>query len=486
MKPILLTLFLLLFFVSAAGAQQSDDLRYYDIGSPTLTDVYVDPVNGDDANTGDSSETALRTITEAWQRIPMGVELATGYHFHVAAGRYSADMLPNYWESRYGTFEHPILFSGAGAETTQIATVNLFDARYVYFMDMRIAEGIDAFHCERCDHVLLRGMTFVGADPDTYQTQETVKFNQSTHIYIEDSDISGAWDNALDFVAVQHGHVIGSTIHNAGDWCAYAKGGSAYITYERNEFYDCGTGGFSAGQGTGFQYMVPPFLTYEAYYIRFVNNVVHDTDGAGAGVQGGYNVLIAHNTFTRIGARSHMFEAVFGGRSCDGGADDPSRVLCTEYAAAGGWGNDLIGDGENFVRIPNRHVFVYNNVFYNPDGYQSQWSHFTIFAPFGAPVPVLADDDLQIVGNVIWNGGADHPLGLGDGAGCAADNPTCNEMQLLRDNAINTLRPDAATFAVAGYAPVPLPAFVADDLTVPPPDQLETVSSRDGAGADVR
>ena len=36
MKPILLTLFLLLFFVSAADAQQIDDPRYYDIGSPTL------------------------------------------------------------------------------------------------------------------------------------------------------------------------------------------------------------------------------------------------------------------------------------------------------------------------------------------------------------------------------------------------------------------------------------------------------------------
>jgi hypothetical protein len=33
--------------------------------------------------------------------------------------------------------------------------------------------------------------------------QETVKVNQSRHIYIEDSRLSGAWDNVIDFVAVQ-------------------------------------------------------------------------------------------------------------------------------------------------------------------------------------------------------------------------------------------------------------------------------------------
>lgn len=50
-----------------------------------------------------------------------------------------------------------------------------------------------------------------------------------------------------------------------------------------NEIYDCGTGGYTAGQGTGFQYMVLPWIHYEANYITFVNNVVHDTQGAGFG-----------------------------------------------------------------------------------------------------------------------------------------------------------------------------------------------------------
>ena len=46
-----------------------------------------------------------------------------------------------------------------------------------------------------------------------------------------------------------------------------AAGGSAYISVSENEFFDCGTGGFTAGQGTGLEYMVAPWLHYSAYAI---------------------------------------------------------------------------------------------------------------------------------------------------------------------------------------------------------------------------
>jgi len=111
-------------------------------------------------------------------------------------------------------------------------------------------------------------------------------------VYIENCDVSGGWDNAIDFVAVQHGHVVGSRIHRAGDWAMYAKGGSAHLTIAGNEIFDAGTGGFTAGQGTGLEFMVAPYLTFEASDIRFVHNVVHDTQGAGFGVNGGSNILI--------------------------------------------------------------------------------------------------------------------------------------------------------------------------------------------------
>jgi hypothetical protein len=55
---------------------------------------------------------------------------------------------------------------------------------------------------------------------------DLVKVNQCQYMYIEDCDISGADDNAVDFVAVQYGHVHGNRIHNAQDWCMYTKGAS--------------------------------------------------------------------------------------------------------------------------------------------------------------------------------------------------------------------------------------------------------------------
>jgi len=274
-------------------------------------------------------------------------------------------------------------------------------------------------------------------------------------VYLEDNDISGAWNNAVDFVAVQHGHILNNKIHNAGDWCMYLKGGSAYFYVAGNEYYDCGTGGFTAGQGTGYQFMSAPFIQYDAYDIKFLNNFIHDTQGAGIGVQGGYNILMAYNVMVRVGARSHVMEFGFGSRSCDGQGTEEGRERCDQYTAAGGWGNNAPADGSNFVRIPNRNVYVYNNVVYNPAGYQSAYQQFFVAGAFNGaeqagsnvPTPTRADDNLQIEGNVIWNGDANMPLGVEDDtAGCQADNSTCNTDQLKRDNAINAFDPTTETW----------------------------------------
>lgn len=72
-----------------------------------------------------------------------------------------------------------------------------------------------------CGYSTLQGH---GTNADTYTVQETIKANQCTFLYIEDSDISKAYDNAIDFVAVQGGQVIRNKIHGAGDWCFYTKG----------------------------------------------------------------------------------------------------------------------------------------------------------------------------------------------------------------------------------------------------------------------
>jgi hypothetical protein len=435
---------------------QGDGTPRYDTGSPILRELWVDPLAGDDAASGTSPETALRTVSAAWATIPTGVYLQTGVRINLRPGDYAADSFPIYWEHRHGTIDAPIEIratDGPGS-VTLAGNVNVFDVRYLYLIDLTIAPDPpgDAFHCERCDHLLLRGVELNGGDR---QAWETLKINQSTHVYVEESDVHGAADNAIDFVAVQHGHVVRTRIHDAQDWCVYAKGGSAHLRYEGNEIFDCGVGGFTAGQGTGFQYMVAPYLTYEAEEIVFIGNHVHDTEGAGMGVNGGREILLQANTLERVGNRSHLIEVGFGGRTCDGPAEEPSRELCAEYLAAGGWGTTAIDDGTNAVRIPNKDVQILDNTIRNPAGQASRWQHFAIPAPYdgpeqvgsNVPAPTLADDGLVIRGNVIANGPPDHPLGIGGpDAGCQPANPTCNETRLRAENQIN----ETASLSSAG------------------------------------
>ena len=191
--------------------------------------------------------------------------------------------------------------------------------------------------------------------------------------------------------------------------------------------------------------MTPGWLTYEAEEITFIRNEIHDTDGAGMGVNGGKDIVLAENHLVRVGARSHLLEIAFGGRSCDGQPGDEGRDRCATYLAQGGWGTTRVDDGDNYVRIPNKDVTVRDNVFENPDGYQTQWQHFFIPGPYSgsaqngsnAPSPAYADDGLVITGNTIVNGDESMALGLGDDSGCQPSNPSCNEEQLYAHNDIN-------------------------------------------------
>jgi len=459
----------------ASGVEAQGLQRTYDIGSPSYTDIWVDPVNGSDGRIGATRGAAVRTVDRAWRLIPTNTPAtpfsATGYRIRLVAGTYPESNMPNYWDARYGSATAPIVIEAADGPRTAIlqGDINMAQVAYVYLLNLDIVPepAGDAFHCESCDHILIRNGRLVGGTwsrttPAASLAHETVKVNQSTHIYIEDSEIRGAEDNALDFVGVQYGHVVRSRIGNAQDWCGYVKGGSAYLVIEGNTFRDCGTGGFTVGQGTGFQFMTSPWTHYEGYGISVINNLVRQVDGAGLGVNGGYNVLLAWNTLIQTGSRSHVLEVVFGSRSCDG-VDGPDRARCSQYLAAGGWGTTRVDDGSNYVRIPNKHVYVVNNLIYNPDGAASRYQQFAIPGAYGGvhqtgsnvPSPARADDDLRILGNVIWNGASTHPLGVGDDSGCLAGNPTCTAGQLVAANAINTIRPVFVNEAGADYRVVP-------------------------------
>lgn len=481
---------LVLLMPAVAAAQ---DLPRFEIGSPTLQQIFVDPDRGDDRASGRNAAEAVRSISEAWNRVPRNTAAApfttTGYEIRLMPGEYRETAIPHYMELRYGTAAAPIVFraaNGSGTATLR-AGLNIANVAYLYFIDLDIVPdpAADVFHCEGCDHLLIRNVTFTGGTrpvegSNAPVAHETVKVNQSTHIYIEDSRIGGAGDNAIDFVAVQEGHIVRSRVHGAGDWCGYVKGGSANILVDGNEFHDCGTGGFTAGQGTGLQFMTSPWLHFEAYGIRITNNIVHDTEGAGLGVNGGYNVLIAWNTLYRVGGRSHVLEAGFGARSCDAADVAAERTRCEQHLAAGAWGTTAVDNGDNFVRIPNQHVFIFNNVVFNADGAGSQWQHFQVAGAFegaaagnGAPSSNRGDNDLRIAGNVIWNGPAEHPLGLGDESGCQAAHPSCSETFVRANNQINGRPPSfmnldggdvRPTGSLANERGVSVPDFNWDDL----------------------
>jgi hypothetical protein len=453
--PLFTVLFLSLFFSLSQPVAQALAPRTYDIGNPTLQDIWVDFTRGNDTFSGQSRDKALKTLTAAWELIPSGTPLKTGYRIMLAAGSYPEDAIPEYLENRQGSAQYPVIFQSADGRGKVIlkGDLNVYNVRYFYLLDLNIIPDPagEAFHCEKCDHLLLRGMNLSGGNREA---QETIKINQSKYVYIENNEVSGSYNVVIDFVAVQYGHITGNRVHNAEDWCIYTKGGSASILIEANEVFDCGTGGISAGQGSGLEYLESPWLHYEAYDLKIVNNIVHDTEGAGLGVNGGYNVLVAHNTLYQVGKRSHLIEVVYGLRSCDG-----DTAGCEERLKAGGWGTlEQGGDGES---IPNQNVYIYNNVVYNPDGFQSQDQHFAIYGPRQASPgsnlssPVRTDVNLQIKGNVIWNGPARHPLGIEDGdQGCQPTNSACNAEQLRRDNTINTLKPELANPAKGDFKPL--------------------------------
>jgi uncharacterized cupredoxin-like copper-binding protein len=363
------------------------------------------------------------------------------------------------------------------------------------------SSGNNLLHIALSDHVLLRGLSVTGpacATDTCNNLQEVLKVNQTQHLYVEQSTIGGAWHSSVDYMVVQHGHFLDNRIHTAGQWCMYVKGGSAYLRVEGNELYGCRLG-FQAGQAANFPVMLSPWLHYEAYDVKFVNNLLRDIPGVGMSVSGGYNILFAHNTLYRVatdtGTGYGLTDFVHGERGCSPTDEVPNALsACNSFIATGGWGPNFLTD--SIPGIPNHSVFVYNNVFYNPAPQHTLYSHFDIFGsimpPEGfrnIPRPSTTDDNLVICGNVIWNGPPDHPLGNEESTqGCRPSNPTCNETQLRSDNTINSVEPQLVNPSAGDYRPVPggnlfsvatcaIPDFTWADAPASPPVPAGDVSN---------
>jgi len=147
-------------------------------------------------------------------------------------------------------------------------------------------------------------------------------------------------------------------------------------------------------------------------------------EGAGVGVNGGFDVLVAHNTMYEVGSRGHALEVAYGRRSCDGQPGDDGRDRCQQLLTGGAWGTTRVDDGDNFVRIPNRHVLFYNNLVFDPGTEPGADEVNHLDDPYNGTAQsgsglgaVVADDDVHFAGNVVWytNGGStDADLGAGN------------------------------------------------------------------------
>jgi hypothetical protein len=499
----------ILFFPVKAGAQQLNP-KYYDMGSPILMDIWVDPVNGNDANSGIDRSHALLTLSAAWGILP-GNTSTTGYRIKLAAGDYvyrdagTNNIVGLYLDERHGTFNCPIIIESADGPLAAhlISSLDFRDVSYIYLIgldfrtDVSSEGGGNTVHFADGEYILINKCKIDGFDGITRKSQETLKVNQVKYIYVEDCDISGAFWFSLDYVGVQYGHIQGCRIHDASVDCLLLKGGTAQIRVEDNIIYNAERFGFSAGQGAGFDFMVVPWLHYEAYDLKFFNNVVYNTYYAGIAVLGGYNINISYNTFYRVGIDNTgdrtLMTFNLGQRGCDGAEND----TCNTHHLLGGWSpgpwnNPAVPYGTESDCIPNKNVFVYNNIFYNPGADSTVGPQIEIRAPYDGtdqsatfltagniPNPALSDDNVQIKGNIIWNGSVNKWLGIDENTGGQDSNPTCNRAQLMSDNTINTIEPQFVNASAYNFHPASggniftsatfaLPAFTGTDRPAMP------------------
>jgi hypothetical protein len=482
------------------------DTAAYDIGAPELMDFYVSP-SGSDAADGTDEAHPLRTLSEAWSRIPAS-PTGTGFRVNLLPGVYPCEPGPedtncvNFFADRAGSAEFPIILRAAGGPGTVTLRggMNIANVRYVYLIDLNLvgggslptnSSGNNLLHLDGSDHILLRGLSVLGPDcaNDTCNNlQEVLKVNQTQYLYVEYSEIGGAWHSAVDYFVVQYGHFRGNTIHTAGQWCMYIKGGTAYLTIDGNILHDCQLG-FQSGQSANLAVMRSPWFHYETYGVRFTNNILHDIPGIALSAAGAYNMLFAYNTLYKVGYSQDpafgLFQLVFGERNCTPIDEIPNvTARCPKYTDQGAWGPASVT--ESLPAVPNQSVYFYNNLVYNPAPSQTAYTHFNVAGPISLPqgfrnLPeqIVSDHDIRMAGNWIWNGPPDLPLGIEDpGNGCQPDNPTCNLTLLTAQNSINQVEPKLADpargdyhLALADNAPAALsiPAFTWQLFTPPVP-----------------
>ncbi|MEY2847060.1 MAG: hypothetical protein RL076_2606 [Chloroflexota bacterium] len=458
--------------VVAHVAMARPDTRYYDTGVPQYTDIWVDPLLGDDTADGRTPATAVQHLGTAWERIPTTQPLTqSGYRIMLQPGNYDATHIPPDFSQRTGTPQYPIeLVATQPDSVTFTAPVHFTDVAYVYIRDIAVVvTDTPALRCTDCHHFLVTASSMQGGG---------IVITRSHAVYVEDSQIARSPAAGIHYSAVYDSHIQNTHITQTQTACIQLNAGSAMIRVEANTLTACGTHGVVMGPGSTLESMRSPWIHYDAYDVTVANNVITATTRAGIGIYGAYNALVAFNTLYDVGGTETAIEIGHAQRTC-AGQTSPGLPSCSAQLARRGWGTtDTTSSGE---AIPNRNVFIYNNIVVNPVTTQNQ-AHFRVAAAVtpgsysGIANPSRADDGLRIVGNILWNGASTLPLGVSPNSGCADSHPTCTAAQLQSMNHINTTTVTFVDVAVANMrlqhtvpTAVPIPALPDQRPLIPRP-----------------
>ncbi len=479
----------IMLWVGFSSIIEAQNFDFYNSGSPILQQLYVNAITGNDENSGLSPSQAVRTLQAALDLTPVNTTV-TGFQINLAAGVYPYDEAhSNYYSDHHGSFHCPLILKGTGNRSEVKITgglmLNNFDYIYIQNLTIESGEEVGAYnsnnvlHIENSRHVLVRNLVIKG---DTLTVgednpiQEDVKTNQVQHFYLDSCHIVGTRQTAVDLVSTQYGYVRRCNIHRSGGRGMYMKGGSAYLLISENQIYDAREAGIQTGEGTLFAAMVAPWIHYECYDVKVVNNVIHDIFGAGLAVAGGFNVLMAHNTLYRIGLdrddgwgliSSSLVDIVHGSRShfiIDEIGEEATQNITNQFHEWGGWGPwrpEDVGAGGDW--IPNQNINIYNNIFYNPPGSGTHYNHIRVNGPVNPdlstniPIPSNTDNGVYFAGNIIWNQciEPDAFTGSTNGSepGCISGS-SCDLTTILAQNFVNTIQPQLTNPAQGDFRPL--------------------------------
>jgi hypothetical protein len=174
----------------------------------------------------------------------------------------------------------------------------LESAAYVVLQDLELAGPTEGhvLHFYFSNHILMRRLRIHDAGLGC------IKGSQTTHAYVEDSELWEAGQVSshpiIDFVGVNTGHIVRSEFHRGPGVMVMLKGGTSDLFFAWNRVFDQTAAGnaLSLGQSTGPQYFQPIDSAFEGERIVAFGNLLHDLLGAPFAFEGCKDCAALHNT----------------------------------------------------------------------------------------------------------------------------------------------------------------------------------------------